>query len=261
MKNEPGKRITALAERSAKKTELICLPACPDSKRGTPNAFLRSALFSAIQSKDRVHLQDAVLASQCGVSIKFTGMQLNQEDLTLWETLVHLAKDSPLGSSCEFTAYQILKAMGLCTGSSDQEMLKNGITRLIACSVKICINDKRAYETSLVISSETDSDTGRYNVELSKQLIKLYAQSTWVDWDQRIKLRRKPLAQALHGYYSSHQKPYGLKIDTVKQLTGSKNKQAASFKRQVVAALDELVDIGFLKTYEIIDDKIHVKKT
>lgn len=72
------------AERSLSKD--ILLPECHDEKRGTPNGFLRSALFSAIQSKDRVWLKDAILASQDGVSVRFTGEQLNQEDLTLWET-------------------------------------------------------------------------------------------------------------------------------------------------------------------------------
>ena len=81
-------------ERSSSKE--LKLPICPDTKRGTPNSFLRSALFSAIQSKDRVFLKGAVLASQQGITVIFTGEQLNQEDLTLWETLVHLAKDEPL---------------------------------------------------------------------------------------------------------------------------------------------------------------------
>lgn len=105
------------AERSLSKD--ILLPEYHDAKRVTPNGFLRSALFSAIQSKDRVWLKDALLASQEGVAVKFTGEQLNQEDLTLWETLVHLAKEKPLGYICEFTAYQILKSLQINTGKAE----------------------------------------------------------------------------------------------------------------------------------------------
>ena len=76
------KRIEELEKKSAERSlsKDILLPECPDAKRGTPNGFLRSALFSAIQSKDRVWFKDAILASQDGVSVRFTGEQLNQED-------------------------------------------------------------------------------------------------------------------------------------------------------------------------------------
>ena len=43
----------------------------------SPNSFLRSALFSAIQSKDREYLEGATLFSQQGITVKFTGRQLN----------------------------------------------------------------------------------------------------------------------------------------------------------------------------------------
>ena len=45
---------------------------------------------------------------------------------------------------------------------------------------------------------------------------------------------------------------------TLKAYTGSRNKQAASFKRQVRAALEQLVAVGFLVSYEIHGDAIEV---
>ncbi|MCA3118243.1 MAG: TrfA family protein, partial [Rhodocyclaceae bacterium] len=42
--------------------------------------------------------------------------------------------------------------------------------------------------------------------------------------------------------------------------TGSRNKQAASFKRQVRAALAQLVDVGFLAAFEIKDDLVNVRR-
>src|SRR4051794_6801283 len=109
------------AERES--ATVIQLPLWPEPKRGTPNSFIRSALFSAIQSRNRRYLKEATIASQQGITVKFTGEQLNQEDLTLWETLVHLAKEHPLGNVCAFTAHGLLKAWncrpeGSNTGSS-----------------------------------------------------------------------------------------------------------------------------------------------
>jgi hypothetical protein len=245
-------------ERSLSKE--LKLPDWPNTKRGTPNSFLRSALFSAIQSKDRVFLKNAVLASQEGFTVKFTGEQLNQEDLTLWETLVHLAKDQPLGNICEFTAYGILQSMGLGDGGIERDRLHIGIIRLGACMVEISHNGSRTYFSSLIDSGAKDELTSHYTIQLNRQLIKLYGQNTWVDWEQRLQLRKKPLAQALHSYYSSHKKPYPVKIETLHQLSGSKNKQMPNFKTKIVSALDELVNINFVKSYRIDGDMVIVKR-
>ena len=56
---------------------------------------------------------------------------------------------------------------------------------------------------------------------------------------------RKPLAQALHAYYSSHKAPFPVTLTFLQRITGSTNPQPASFKRQCRTALAELV-IGWL---------------
>jgi len=91
-------------------------------------------------------------------------------------------------------------------------------------------------------------------------LVRLYGQSTWIDWEQRLQLRRKPLAQFLHGFYSSHKVPYPVKLSTLQQLSGSKNKQAAGFKKKVSNAFEELVKIGLLRSYSIDGDLVNVKR-
>ena len=245
-------------ERSLSKE--IKLPNWPDAKRGTPNSFLRSALFSAIQSKDREFLYGVVLASQDGVTVRFTGQQLNQEDLSLWETLVHLAKDEPLGNVCEFSAYDILKTMGAGDSGIEREILHKGIIRLTACAVEILLGGNRAYFSSLIDSGVKDEITGHYTIQLNRQLIRLYSQTTWIDLEQRAKLRRKPLAQYLHGYYSSHKKPHPIKVETLHRFSGSKNKKMFAFKQKLSVALNELVKIGFLESYAIDGETITVKR-
>ncbi|WP_428839038.1 hypothetical protein, partial [Methylovulum psychrotolerans] len=51
-----------------------------------------------------------------------------------------------------------------------------------------------------------------------------------------------------------------VKIAFLQRLTGSRNLQAASFKRQCRAALDELVKINFLESYSIEGDTVTVKR-
>ena len=78
--------------------KILQLPVWSESVRGTPNSLLRGALFSAIQSKDRQYVKDELLASQDGIEIRYTGEQLNQIDLEVWEQAVHLVRGLPLGS-------------------------------------------------------------------------------------------------------------------------------------------------------------------
>ena len=233
-------------------TKITKLPFWTELKRGTPNSFLRSALFSAIQSKDRVFVKNEIIFSQQGIKITFTGEQLNQEDLSLWEALVHFYKEQPLGNEVNFTSYRILKLLDLDTGGRDQQRLHEGIKRLAACLVEITHNGRRFFD-SLVKSGRLDETTTSYTLELSKKLIQIFGDDQWtaIDWKQRLELRRKPLAQALHAYYSSHKTPYPVKLNFLQQLTGSRNSQPASFKRHVCTALDALVAIGFLQSYGV----------
>jgi len=238
---------------------IVQLPLWPEPKRGAPNSFIRSALFAAIQSKDRKFMKEAVLASQDGITVKFTGEQLNQADLDVWETIVHLAREQPLGTVACFTAHGLLKALGMSTGNSQHKLLHSTIIRLTACAVEVTHQGK-TYFGPLIKSGAKDEITRHYAVELNKGIIKLFGENQWtaLDWQQRQELRGHPLAQALHAFYSSHREPYAVKLQTIQAYTGSRNKQLASFKRQVRTALNELVKAGFLVSFDFDGDLIRV---
>jgi hypothetical protein len=239
----------------------IQLPLWPEPKRGTPNSFIRSALFAAIQSKDRVFLKDMLLASQDGIQVKFTGEQLNQSDLDVWETIVHQARQHPLGHVCTFTAHSLLKALGLPTGNSQHKQLHETIIRLQACSVQ-ARHEGREYFGPLIMQGTKDEETRYYNIELNRNLIRLFGENAWtaLDWQQRQGLRKEPLTQALHAFYSSHRKPFALKLATIQAYTGSRNKQPADFKRKVRTSLGRLVEIGFLASFRIEKDLVTVER-
>lgn len=241
------------------KNAVVQLPLWPEPKRGAPNSFIRSALFAAIQSKDRQFLKEAVLASQDGITIKFTGEQLNQSDLDVWETIVHLAREQPLGTVASFTAHSLLKALGLPTGNSQHKQLHSTLLRLTACAVEV-EHDGKTYFGPLIKSGAKDETTRHYGIELNKGIIKLFGDNQWtaLDWNQRQALRGQPLAQALHAFYSSHRAPYAVKLSTLQAYTASRNKQMAGFKRQVVAALEQLVEVGFLVSFEISEGLVSV---
>jgi hypothetical protein len=229
-------------EEERLETGIIQLPLWRDDKRGAPNSFLRSALFAAIQSK-------------------YTGEQLNQEDLTIWLALVDLVKQHPLGTECSFTARGILKHMNMDTSGQAHEKLRMSILRMTACVLTVT-NEKYTFSDRIIDRFIVDEETKHYKVTVGRHTIKLFGNNDWtaVEHQQRRSLSRKPLALALHGYYSSHEKPLPVSIEFLASITGSTNSQKASFKRQVKIALEELIKIGSLKGYEINSDMVAVNR-
>jgi TrfA protein len=248
-------------EEERLETGVIYLPTWREDRRGSPNSFLRSALFAAIQSKDRVYLEKAELFTQEGISVTYTGKQLNQEDLTVWLALVDLMKKDPLGTECKFTSHEILKYMNLGTGGREYERLNDAIVRMIACAVVIKTGT-RTYMGSLISGCDINEHTKVYRLDLNRHLVKLFGENDWtaINWEQRKQLRHKPLCLKLHDYYSSHEQPLPIGIEFLSDITGSVNKQKADFKRKVKTALEELVKIGFLRGYSIEGDIVKVER-
>lgn len=217
------------------------LPLWPDPVRGAPNSFLRSALFAAIQGKGRKQMKRELLSSIQGVTVRYTGEQLDQSDLDVWEQAIHLSRRHPLGNVCHFTGYAFLKSLGRNTGTADYEWLHNTITRLVACAVEIRL-DQKVFTGSLLYNCERDEASSNYKLTLDPKTVQLYGWNDWtaLDWNQRTALRRKPLALWLHGFYSTHAAPFPIKVETLHQLSGSTTKNLHHFKANLKIALSDL---------------------
>jgi hypothetical protein len=236
------------------------LPLWPEPVRGAPNSFLRSALFAAIQGKGRKQMKHELLASMQGITVRYTGEQLDQSDLDVWEQMVHLARQHPLGNICHFTGYGFLKALGRGSGNSQYQWLESVFRRLTACAVVIDTKRKQ-YGGNLLAHWEQDKDTRSFRLTLNPKTVALYGWNDWtaIDWEQRQMLQGKPLALWLHGFYSSHANPHSLKVETIQQLSGSATKNPRHFKANLKTALADLeAATGIKGTIE--DDLVTVER-
>lgn len=246
-------RIKALAEKSRGKKapmpvpareqamppNVVSLPVWPEAARGVPNSFLRGALFAAIQGKEREYFHGQMLASRDGIKVRFTGMQLDQSDLDVWEQAVALAHAHPLGTVCRFRIHGFLKALERPTGKAQHEWLKGVFRRLMASGVEIT-HGRWTYGGGM-LEFAFDEVEDVYILHLNPKIIALYkAGWTQIDWDIRKKLRRKPLALWLHGYLSSDAENYDTKVETLYLLSGSKAKEIFHFKANLKTALADL---------------------
>ena len=260
-------RLAALAETAQQDTPrpssvpatVIQLPLWPAAKRGAPNTVLRGALFAAIQGKGRQYmLRKELIATQDGITIRYTGEQLDQSDLDVWEQALHLARTQSLGTECRFTEKGFLQALGRQPGKSGRTWLRSVISRLTATAVEIS-DGRRTYGGNLM-DFYRDEDTGRTVLGINTKLAPFFGRSQWtqIDWEQRQQLRGKPLALWLHGFYASHAAPHALSVEYLHKLSGSQTKQLRKFKQNLAQALRELQAVGALKAFEIRDDLVHV---
>jgi hypothetical protein len=219
-------------EPERKTAEIIQLPLWPEDKRGTPNCFLRSALFAAIYGNEtRKNLKGALLAIQGDCSIHYTGEQLAQNDKDFLTAALHLARKHPLGHVCYFRGYSFLKSLSRSNNAENYAWLDATITRLIATAVKIRIG-KRSFEGSLLTSCKKDEDSDIYKLIFDPEFLKLYGVEDWtaVDWQTHKRLGRSPLAQWIYDYAVSHVGTK-IKLDTLKRLSGREGETSKLFNK------------------------------
>jgi hypothetical protein len=237
------------------------LPLWPEPVRGMLNPALRSALFAAVQSKDRRFINYELIAAVNSIEIRFKGEQLNQEDLDVCAQVFHLARLHPLGDICHTAAHAFLKALGRHTGNSEHIQLHHSFLRLQAHAVEIKAG-RYTYFGPLLMDGIKDDLTRHYVIKVNPKLAPLFHNGwTGLDAEQRRQLRGKPLALWLHAFYATHARPYPYKVKTLRDLSGSRTKDLRFFRKALRRALDELQTTGVIAGWEIDgNDLVHAQK-
>lgn len=261
-KAKKAKNVTSKAT-----ARVVQLPLWAEALRCLPNELLRSALFNAKNRKQpRAYLKRQDIAVLFEGRITYQGEELRQDDETVWLQLIHLAKEQPLGSVVEFSPYGFCKAIGwpICKGS--YERLRDCLDRMQATS--LAVYSKRLAEgVSLSMipvfswQDENKQTLKKYRVQVAPQLVELFGSDhyTRVEWEQRLSLP-VGIATWLHGYYASHREPFPVKLDTIKRGSGITTESASRLRQLIESALVELVNVGFLKSWEIVGELVHVER-
>jgi hypothetical protein len=240
----------------------MMLPLWPQAVRGIPNAVLRGALFTVSQRR-ATFKKMTLLTSVEGVDIRFKGERFNQTDLDVYEMLLHLAREQPVGNRVEFSVNSLLKELGRKTGKTQHDQLHEEITRLRGGTVEmVWTADKQRFFGGLIVKGFRDDNTGRYVVELEPDIVKLYEHGySHIDWQQRKALGNNNLAKWLHGFFSTHAQPFPYKVETIKSLSGSTVERLADFKKMLKQALKHLVEVKAITDWVVDEnDLVHVKR-
>jgi hypothetical protein len=175
--------------------------------------------------------------------------------------IVHLSRQQLPGFSVTFSAHALLTALGRGSGKSQHEWLKESMARLGGAFVEITFHGRDAFGEKGFLRYYRDELTQRYVVELTESMLRLFEEGyTYIEFEQRQKLRKQPLALWLHGFLSSHAAPFPMKIATIHRLSGSGSKTLRDFKYRLGKALEALVNIGTLASFEFADDMVKIKR-
>lgn len=230
----------------------VQLPIWPDRVRGGPNALLRTALFAGVPSRYRKILEyrpsaavepdGVVVASQDGITMLYTGTQLNQYDADVFFEVLQRARRTPLGEAATFTGADFLRAIGRGDSKRDYEDLDMSLRRLTRGLVDVKWRTQSrplAYTGSLISEFLRETDSRLYRIHLSPGIKSLFEPSsfTMLEWEERKRLLRNPLAQWLHSYYSTHAKPFGVSLTFLQKTTGQDAARPRDFARALRVAL------------------------
>ena len=262
-KNRPDMR-AYYEERSrqmiAERNKPILLEPWANDRRAAPNAVFRSALFPALNTKQRRRfVQNHKIYSVSGLDVTFTGQQFDQTDLDVYLEILNLAKTVPLGQPVRFSAYSLLKALGWGVGGNQHKRLHLVLVRLCGGVVE-ATDHKARYFGQLLFGGVRDEITNDYEITINPNFAKLFGFGLWssIDLEQRRALERNSTAKALHAYYSTHTAPSLHLYDTLAQLAGLEGKNRRDVKASLIRAHEELKRVGFLVSYDTKPNGIEV---
>lgn len=250
-----NRRIESMAQAQRARSKPAAIPDWPPAVRGAPNAFLRSALFAAVQGKTRkVFKKRTLLASTENCQVRFQGVQLDQSDFDVWMQILHLARNQLPGFPVTFNGHELLKALNRGIGKGQYVWLADSIARLGGALVELTFQGRHTFGDHL-LRYYRDEVSQHYVVELTEEMSRLFLTGyTHLEWTQRQALMRKPLTLWLHGFLCSHAAPYPIKVATIYRLSGSSAKNFRDFKSRLQRSLQELTELEVLSGFEITQD-------
>lgn len=242
---------------------LFDVAAWDDDQRAIPNDWGRSAVFTtrnktvpraACENKHIFHYNKEV-------EITYTGVELRSDDDELvWLQVVEYAKHTPIGRGIQFSLYELCNDLGWHINKFYYGRALKCLQRLKATCFSIK-SPRYAKIQNLSLLDDFDiKKVGRKAVctaQLDSRSVILFANDHYskVLWSKYRTL--SPTARRMYDYFSTHQKPYPLKLETFRQICGSESERDKKWAEQSRVACKELVACGLVAAANVEKGLIH----
>ena len=215
------------------------LPEIFEDRRAIPNCFLRGALFGMVRKGRRALVDNQPIFTMSQYQVSFTGHELDQNDLELWDTLMYLAKERNVDSELRISLYDLCQQMRLSFTKTAYVALGARLSRLQLGQVRIKASKKLFFGSLINNVYMEEGDHGRLVVEYNKKLTPLFTDGdyTLISVDIRHLLGDNQLARWLYNFYESHREPIPFAIDFIQKLCRS-DSEPKEFKRLLKNSLE-----------------------
>lgn len=232
----------------------IMLPNIHPKACMAPNTLIKSALFGIVGRRKRQAVEDRVVHSWKGSSIRYTGIELGQGELDVWMQILRLMRNQELGKPVYFTKRGFLKALGRHTGKYQYDRLHKELNRLTANALEVK-QGPYAYVGSLVDEYYKNDETGRFAVVANPKLVGLFDLGfTRVQWEERLSLKSE-LSKSIHIYIHANvatpERPHRIGLEKLQKLTRSATKAERKFRQQIRQTMQEMKALGVVESWQI----------
>ena len=217
------------------------LPDIFEDKRAIPNCFLRGALFGMVRKGRRALVENQPIFTMSQYEVAFSGSEMDQNDLELWDTLMYLAKEHHVNSELRITLYGLCQNMRMPDNGVNRKTLVSRVKRLAFGQVSIKANDKEYFGSLIDDGYIDEAGDGKLVIRYNKKLAPLFTDGdyTLISADIRHLLGDNQLARWLYNFYESHDQPIPFAIDFIRKLCRSES-ELKGFKQKLKSALEEV---------------------
>lgn len=248
----------ARQRRAVRRGKDVFLPSWKDATVALPNALLRSALFSAGRAT-REALFEEPIAAQGDVVLTLTGHQLCDYDRRVFAAcLNHYRDDRPLSPDESSPAwvtlsfYQFAQDLDTAYGVKVHRAIRDSLIRLSAAHLRVRVNRRDIPLPRLIDVAFDEGGSGQEPVDdaslrgsdrvafrVFESMANLFGPADWSAVPRPALTTYAGMASWLASFYSTHAKPYPLKIAQLYALTGA-TCELREFRRLLRTALEKL---------------------
>lgn len=252
------------ARAKAQEPQQHTLPGVPVTPNGTApmgNELARTPLFASITRGRRKILDMARLSSPEGISLWYFGKQLDVGDQDTYLAALMLAKGVPPDMPVKVNRTEFLRLMGRKKGGSGFKWLEESFNRVATGRLFYDTPEKKG-STPLLGPLEYDKETEEYFFTVPEKSLRAFGFQAfgYVDMEKR-RMIGVGLAKWLQCYAVSHKKgEHRVTVANLKTWCGVEGR-TRQFRANLIEALDELVRVGVLESWEFNEDEKKVKWT
>ena len=212
-----------------------------EKERAMPNELLRSSLFGSVKRGLRKRVIDKPLICWGGVSITFSGTELDQGDCDVFFEILNLIKQQGK-SKVHFSVYSLLTSLGKNQSGKSRQTLKRQMSRLVEGTIKI-ESATFVYEGHLLNSFMYDKESKDYVSSANEDFLVMFKRGyARIDKTIRNELETS-LAKGLYNFIATHRaprpKPQRVKLEQLKEILGADG-EMKKFKFNVKTCMTQL---------------------